>query len=291
MNHLKKNDAFTLIEMLIVFAIITVLVMLIVPKISQTIEDAKLAADQAVVRQLNSATALYYTREDDDNPFDDSSKSSSYLLGVLVDEGFLEKSVQPQSKNANFVWIFEHKRWYLELDDVFYIISLTDGLSINNNGYYTGRVFGSYSSVSQSILIPLNLDGVKVTRIWQDVFRSKGLTSVEFASGSQIVQIHARAFYDNDITSIDLPSTLERVDLWAFKDNQLTELELPTSIKIIESQAFNGNDLQKITINADEVSIGDLAFGQYTESFKQAYTTGKAGTYLFDGDKWIKQID
>lgn len=291
MKKIKNKHGFTLIEIIIVSLILAIVLMILIPKINLFIINAKLASDQATVKQLNSATSLYYIKEHNDNPFEDSSKSSEYLLNVLLNEKLITHIVSAQSKDAKFIWVLSDKSWYLQLGSNSYVISFTDGISLNTDGYYIGRIYGSYSSFSQAITIPTMLDGITVKRIWQDVFKSKGLTSVEFELDSQIIQIHARAFYDNNITSIIFPDTLERIDLWAFKNNQLTTINLPASIKTIEAQAFNGNAIQTITINSDSVSIGDQAFGDYTEQFKQAFAIGKAGTYILVDGQWIKQTD
>lgn len=291
MKLIKNKLGFTLIEIIIVLMILVAFSMVVIPKINLFIINAKLASDQATVKQLNSATSLYYIKDHNDNPFEDSSKSSEFLLNVLLNENLITRVVSPQSKDAKFTWVLNDKRWYLQLGSNSYVISLIDGISLNTDGYYIGRIYGSYSSSSQFITIPTILDGVTVKRIWQDVFKSKGLTGVEFALDSQIIQIHARAFYDNNISNVVFPNTLERIDLWAFKNNQLTTITLPASIKTIEAQAFNGNAIKTITINSDSVSIGDQAFGEYTEQFKQAFAIGKAGTYILVDGQWVKQTD
>nr|WP_300988900.1 leucine-rich repeat protein [Thiocapsa sp.] len=65
-------------------------------------------------------------------------------------------------------------------------------------------------------MIPVSLDGKKVTEIYQDVFANKGLTSVVFENDSQIVHIHARAFQNNQLTEVILPSNLQRIDQRSF---------------------------------------------------------------------------
>ena len=61
----RKNSGFTLIEMLIVVAIIAILIMVSIPMISSALERAKVATDSANERSA-MATALitYMTTED-----------------------------------------------------------------------------------------------------------------------------------------------------------------------------------------------------------------------------------
>jgi len=121
------------------------------------------------------------------------------------------------------------------------------------------------------------------------VFKGKSLTQVIFDAGSGLVRIHARAFQNNDLSTISLPNGLQRIDLWAFKDNNLTEITLPSSVNIIEQKAFDGNDIQRITIGANVTSIGTSVFSNNNEGFKAAYATGGAGTYVYVSGNWVKQ--
>ncbi len=143
-----------------------------------------------------------------------------------------------------------------------YMISSNDGLSFQGN---SGRLIGSYSGASKTVMIPVSLDGTKITEIYQDAFRGKGLTSVSFQSG--VKQIHARAFQDNQLTEIVLPETLERLDHRAFIGNMITSVTIPSDVEI-QGNVINGSD-----------------------AFKDAYMaeSGGAGTYLLIEGRWIKQ--
>lgn len=59
-NLRKNNKGFTLIELLVVVVILGVLAAVIVPKISVSSTSAKLAADDANLKILQSAVERYY---------------------------------------------------------------------------------------------------------------------------------------------------------------------------------------------------------------------------------------
>lgn len=63
-RKLKKNGGFTLIEMLIVVAIIAILVVVSIPMVGANLDQAKQAADDANVRAAKSAAMVEYMLND-----------------------------------------------------------------------------------------------------------------------------------------------------------------------------------------------------------------------------------
>lgn len=59
-ERLKKSGGFTLIEMLIVVAIIAILVAVSIPMVSSNLEDAKIATDKANERAAKAAAMIEY---------------------------------------------------------------------------------------------------------------------------------------------------------------------------------------------------------------------------------------
>ncbi|EGV17707.1 leucine-rich repeat protein [Thiocapsa marina] len=147
-----------------------------------------------------------------------------------------------------------------------YIISSNDGLGFRA-GYENSVLSGSYSGASKNVMIPVSLDGKKITEIYQDVFNGKGLTSFSFQNGSAVERIHARAFQNNQLTEIVLPETLKRIDWGAFSGNKITSVTIPGDVTM-EGSAINGSN-----------------------AFRDAYTAenGGAGTYLLIDGRWVKQ--
>lgn len=285
-----KNKGITLVELIVVIAVLALLAAIAVPRVVGLIERARLANDQATVRILNGVTTVYRLDSNSQDPFLDGDKTDIELMEILVDSKFLSSVVTPQSKDATFAWLMDDRRWYLLLGESFYTVSLSDGFNFGSN-FWSSRIEGSYTGSSKNIILPTSIGGTTIAQIGQDVFNNKGLLSVSFQNGSQIERIHARAFYKNNLSHIDFPETLTRIDLWSFRDNNLTQIKLPESLHTIEQRAFDGNDLNRITIGPNVTTIGDKAFGEHTDSFKQAYEAGGLGTYIWDGENWIRQDD
>ena len=224
------KKGFTVIELMVVFAILFILAALAVPQVIKAIESSKIATDQANVKTLNTMTAIYRSTDPLVDPFVNQTKSNTELIQHLVDNGYLSYFVEPKSKDTSFQWLFNEKKWVLSTERSSYVVISTDGLIIVITGGHIGYLKGDYNNQdSLDIIIPVSLDGQVIKNIWQDVFKNKGIESITFAQASQIIQIHARAFYSNNISSIVLPDTIEKIDLWAYKDNNLTEIRLPSS--------------------------------------------------------------
>ncbi len=289
-KNLKNKKGFTLIEIIVVLTILAVLAAFSIPTYLAYVKNSKMMMDESTVGFLNRITQASRMSNPNNDPFIDETKSSEDLRQVLVDRDYLSPPVEPKTKDAEFAWDFEKSKWYLKFGNSSYVVTLSDGLKFRDKDDL-GRLEGPYSGTAKDILIPISIDGIDIKEIYQDAFANKGLIAVNFDENSKIVQIHARAFQDNNLKSIDLPDSLTKIDLRSFKDNQLTEIKLPPNLQRIQQKAFEGNPLTKIEIsgNISADNIGVDAFGDQTEQFKTAYTEGGAGTYILNGDTWVRQ--
>jgi hypothetical protein len=102
-----------------------------------------------------------------------------------------------------------------------------------------------------------------VTRIGASAFyKCTGLTSVSFATGSQLASIDTYAFYYcTNLTSITIPNGVTTISNNAFNSAGLTSIAIPASVTSIGSFAFIGcTNLETITVdeeNAKYDSPGD----------------------------------
>ena len=94
MSQKKCNKGFTLIELIVVIAIIGILALVAVPRVTSIFESAKLRADQATVRTLNSVTLLARMSLFESDPFMDDEKSDEELIEFLVEGGYLDSKVE-----------------------------------------------------------------------------------------------------------------------------------------------------------------------------------------------------
>ena len=287
MSRKKYNQGFTLIEVIVVIAILGILALIVAPRFGSFTEGAKLRADQATVRTLNNVTPLARMNLSGPDPFIED-KPHEERIQFLVDKGYLESMVSAQSKDATFAWAINDERWYLSSlsqGGMFLTLEdLKDKYIESDNPTYKGflgyREGGrtTFQGSATEVFIQREINGQVITGIYQDFFRSgeptatwpgrpgNPLTSVSFDPTSEIKRIHARAFMNNNLTEIVLPPSVNRID-WG---------------------AFSGNtELKKVTIGGG-VTLEDNVFRNH-DSFVAAYNAGGAGTYIWNGTAWEKK--
>lgn len=113
MNN-KNNNGFTLIELIVVIAILGILVVIAAPKLSGVLGKAKINADKSTLRTLNNVTTMYKVESGifDEDIFADLSGNENRILR-LVDNGYLLKDVLPQQKDGSFQWNIDEQIWQI----------------------------------------------------------------------------------------------------------------------------------------------------------------------------------
>jgi len=79
-------------------------------------------------------------------------------------------------------------------------------------------------------------------------------------NGLQVTSIGDRAFENNNLTSVTIPSSVTSIGFSAFANNSLTSVTIPSSVIVIEQAAFTNNSLTSVTIPSSVISIGGWAF-------------------------------
>jgi hypothetical protein len=125
-----------------------------------------------------------------------------------------------------------------------------------------------YLGTAKNIIIPSNINGIRVTSIGESAFEEKGLTNIIISNG--VLSIEKLAFYGYS--------------------NRLTSITIPNSVTSIESGAFSGDgngNPTSVTISSDVTFIERGAFGHYN-GFDEFYNSNgkKAGTYTRNGNSW-----
>ena len=97
-----------------------------------------------------------------------------------------------------------------------------------------------------------------VTGIGIMSFASKNLTSINIPSSVEI--IGEAAFAYNSLTSVSIPSGVENIGSYAFAANDISSLTLSNGVKYIEDSAFLANKLTSVEIPNSVTSIEEVAF-------------------------------
>jgi prepilin-type N-terminal cleavage/methylation domain-containing protein len=101
----KRDNGFTLVELMVVVAVIGLLVAIAVPVYTSNTETAKIATDDANLRILNAATVHYRFGESiDSEDLFEGIEDNQARMNRLIDAGYLLAEPQPQSPENVFSW-------------------------------------------------------------------------------------------------------------------------------------------------------------------------------------------
>lgn len=98
-----------------------------------------------------------------------------------------------------------------------------------------------------------------VTAIGVEAFDFGYLTSVTIPDS--VTVIADRAFYSNDLTSVDLGEGVTSIGVESFAHNYLTTLVIPSSVTSIADYSMHGNPWSQLRFMGAQPTIGGQAFG------------------------------
>jgi prepilin-type N-terminal cleavage/methylation domain-containing protein len=140
-NH-KRMDlsqlGFTLLELVVVMAILGVLALLIVPNVFSYVESARVSYDNANVKILNNATAMLATELDTSTvELFTGMNSDSSKMQFLMDQGYLSEIPAPKSKDAVYFFSMSKGLWSFMNNLLFYSDFTTNDniIDLYNKGF------------------------------------------------------------------------------------------------------------------------------------------------------------
>ena len=158
MKKTLVKKGFTLIELVVVIAIILILSTISMITISGYIEESQLTVDRTTIKTLNTVTRLYGIKQGAQKKdiFIDCD-TNEQRFQKLVSEGLLSTIVEPKHKDSEFSWLINEQLWVLINDGVMApltslgstfaeistaIISRINTYYVENNHF--GRTWGDY---------------------------------------------------------------------------------------------------------------------------------------------------
>ena len=107
-----KKRGFTLIEVIVVIAMLAVLAAIAVPRLMVVVERSQEAADIGTAKVLTDATAAYCAQRG--TPMDEAFtgvSTDAARIQVLIDDGLIQEIPSPQQKGASFTWSADSAVW------------------------------------------------------------------------------------------------------------------------------------------------------------------------------------
>ncbi|MEA5026298.1 MAG: type II secretion system protein [Erysipelotrichaceae bacterium] len=155
----QKKKGFTLIEMIIVIAVMLILMAISVIAVNRYLDETNKSVDQANLRTLNEITELYaISQQASTSTVFSPSSSVTDKMNILINAGLLSSIFVPKQKDIVFLFNNEAGLWYLSNDNIIYtssfdsssgITSLINGWTIVN-GKLTHTVKGESRAIFDS---------------------------------------------------------------------------------------------------------------------------------------------
>jgi prepilin-type N-terminal cleavage/methylation domain-containing protein len=113
----RGKPGFTLIELIIVIAVLVIILAIAVPGVSGLIGRSRSAVDMANLKALNDASLLYRTCNGIETAdLFEGVETDDQRQSLLVESGLLTEVIEAQTKNSYFHWIAENQVWGISVD-------------------------------------------------------------------------------------------------------------------------------------------------------------------------------
>lgn len=105
------KSGFTLIELIVVIAIIAILSMILIPFIFNYIDSANSSVDKANLRVLNLATSIYKSTTAHGNDIFEGLGTDLSRQNKLVEQDYTKAVILPRKSGSSFYWNIDRQVW------------------------------------------------------------------------------------------------------------------------------------------------------------------------------------
>jgi prepilin-type N-terminal cleavage/methylation domain-containing protein len=306
----QNNSGFTLVELMVVVAVLGILVSIAVPVYISSTEASERSVVEANLRILDSAI-LHYVAAEGVYPVDNNN--SSDMVWIIQNPSWnegnaLEPYVSPFSsiKGEGYV-IYGAASAPVEISSNRAFIFLGTGDTI---GGYTATANERYhlhnlpwKNKVQSMTYEVGSDdflnwdksvgnknqlGYRISALlpWGYRGSSKDIFIPSVLDGIILKGIWQEVFRDKGLTSVIFAadSEINQIHGSAFRNNKLTEISLPDSLKTIDHNAYRDNHLQEVILPDSVTTVGQDVFRDNKITKIKIGNNVSIGDYAFQGN-------
>lgn len=202
----------TLVELIIVIAILGVLAAVAFIQIRGLIETSREKTDIYNLKTLNSATSRYRLDREKSGTDEFSHESDSeYLMGLLIPE-YISEKLEPKQKDYEFIWDANKEKWILHIEkspeetaleptvppETLFAFTILGNDNVRIDGY------ADPEKLPANLVIPSEINGIPVSQIANNSFQGVELISVYIPNS--ITEIRNNAFSNTGLKTVTIGS-------------------------------------------------------------------------------------
>lgn len=275
MKKIRKNEGFTIIELLAVIVVLAIILAVAVPRVLRAIEESEKEAFRITGESLIKGAA---DRRILDMNYVPESKTYTILGGAFVDDSFPltgelpEKGIINVSDQGLTSIAISNNKWCAkkEENEKDITVSKDPNCTINipevvpencfsrtNDGL--GVTITDYDNTCpKNLIIPSTLDGLPVRTLGLMSFYNNQLTSVTIPSS--VETIGQQSFQGNHFEKLTIPNGVKTMGIWAFIYGRIKEVKIADSVTTIGFRAFDSNHITKIQFSKNCKTINEEVF-------------------------------
>ena len=116
-NISYNQSGYTLIELIIVIAILSIIAAVGITRLSGLPDKASETADKANLEILNHATVQFIIANPIGSIFASESETDEDRMLALVTDKYIDEKITPQTEDVNFQWDLDKMLWVTNLDE------------------------------------------------------------------------------------------------------------------------------------------------------------------------------
>ena len=272
MKTFNKKKGFTIVELVIVIAVIGVLTAVLVPTFVNLVNKANRAADESLVTNLNKQLEIKRATEG-------SNKTMQDALDDALEGGYKVENLTPTSGGKDIIWsVVEDKFFYVDSEQV-----PNDAKSDKAYDYF--KVYTSMPATQTFSIYAKGTDWTSTVsglKVGFDAGENKGIPSIEYlntASREVVIRTNSAATnltIDGEFDTVHHYGDVGKVTIDKIDTNCYNEFGKAAYVKLSQGKvtAKDGGEI-KVVFATNEDASKVLVTKEGDATIEEAYTTAE----------------